>query len=831
MKSKLTALTLAMLPTLAMASTHIDGVNQASYKSDSVIVVYKENTTALQRRSARSLVLAKITDLNADEIDDAYRHISQGRMANYKLTSILAKKALEKLNQHPAVLYAEPDYLLKASVMPDDSRFDELWGMHNTGQTGGTDDADIDAPEAWEISTGSSDVVVGVIDTGVDHSHTDLTDNAWVNPGEIAGDGIDNDGNGYIDDVYGINAITGVGDPMDDNGHGTHVSGTIGGTGNNAQGVAGVNHDVSIVGCKFLDAAGSGATSDALECMDYMVALKNSGINLRVLNNSWGGGGSSQAMIDAINASEAADILFVAAAGNDAVDNDVSPHFPSSYEHDSVLSVASTTHTDSMSGFSQWGLTSVDMGAPGSAILSTVPGGGYSSFSGTSMATPHVAGAAALVLSVNPELSVVELKELLMNSGDDNTELNGKTVSGKRLNIHTALIDADPTPGFGFSVSPGSIMLTAGETATYNFDVSAIADWNGDVDLTVTDSLGSAALSASTVTPGTSFILTVPTVADTAWGDYQFTVTGTSGEIVKSKTVSLYVNPQGLNDFTYNNTTPAAIPDNDPSGVTSTITIADALTVFGSSTFVDITHTYIGDLIVKLTSPAGTTAVLHNQAGGSADDIAQSFPSSAFNGESTLGDWTLSIEDTYAADTGNLNNWSITFSALGDVAPAAPIAEFSYDANYLSVSFTDSSSDVNGDITSWAWDFGDGTSATEQNPTHSYAASGTYNVSLTVTDAEGNANTSVMEVTVSDVSIEADVKRAYKSRLGNLRVDIVWSGTGSEMVDIYRNGEKIDTVSNVGIYRDRERRATGSQFIYQVCDESTACSNEVTVNF
>lgn len=819
-----------MLPALAMASTEIAVVDQQSYKNDSIIVVYKEGTSVLQRRSARSLVLAKISDLNDDEIDDSYRNLSQGRMANFKLTRILAKEALEKLNKHPAVLYAEPDYILKANVIPNDTRFDELWGMHNTGQTGGVDDADIDAPEAWDISTGSRDVVVGVIDTGVDYTHPDLAANAWVNPGEIAGDGIDNDGNGYIDDVYGINAITNVGDPMDDNGHGSHVSGTIGATGNNGEGVVGVNHEVSIVGCKFLDAAGSGAGSDALKCMDYMIALKNNGVNVRVLNNSWGGGGSSQAMIDAINASEAADILFVAAAGNDAVDNDANPSYPSSYEHGSVLSVASTTSTDAMSGFSQWGLTSVDMGAPGSAVLSTIPGG-YSSFSGTSMATPHVAGAAALVLSVNPELNVLELKELLMNSGDENADLAGKTVSGKRLNVYTALIDADPTPGFGLSVTPGSVMLTAGETATYSFDVSSIAEWDGDIALTLADSLGSAVLSAATITPGESFSLTVPTMADTAWGDYEFTVTATSGELVKEKTVSLYVNPQGLNDFTFNNTTPVDIPDNDATGITSVITINDDLTVFSSSTFLDITHTYIGDLIVKLTSPAGTVATLHNQAGGSADDIAQSFTSSAFNGESTLGDWTLSIEDTFAADTGNLNNWSVTFSALGDVAPAAPIAGFTYEANYLSVAFTDDSSDVNGDIVSWAWSFGDDATSTEQNPSHNFADTGSYEVSLTVTDSEGNTDTKVMNVSVSNVEIEAAVKRAYKSRLGKLRVDIVWSGTGSETVDIYRNGEKIDTVTNVGIYRDRERRASGSQFIYQVCDESTACSNEVTVNF
>ncbi|MFT5757260.1 MAG: serine protease [Alteromonadaceae bacterium] len=831
MKSKLTALTLAMLPALAMASTEITTVAQESYKNDSIIVVFKQGTSALERRATRNLVLAKISDLNDDEIDDAYRNIIQGRMANFQLGQITSKAALEKLKNHPTVAYAEPDYLVNAQVIPNDSRFDELWGLHNTGQTGGTADADIDAPEAWDISTGSSDVVVGVIDTGVDYNHPDLAANAWVNPGEIAGDGIDNDNNGYIDDVHGINAITNSGDPMDDAGHGSHVSGTIGGTGNNAEGVTGVNHHVAIAGCKFLDAAGSGSTSDALKCMDYMVALKNNGINVRVLNNSWGGGGSSQAMVDAINATQAADILFVAAAGNSALDNDSNPHYPSSYSHDSVFSIASTTHSDSMSSFSQWGLTSVDMGAPGSDILSTTPGGGYASYSGTSMATPHVAGVAALVLSVNADLTFLELKNLLMNSGDYNPALSGKTVSGKRLNAHTALLDADPTPGFGISVLPSTVTLVAGDTASYSFDVSSIADWSGTIDLTVTDALGSASLSASSVTPGQSFTLSVPTSADTAWGNYEFNVTATSGELVKEKTVALHVKPQGLNDFTYDNSSPADIPDNDPTGITSVISISDDLTVFAASTFLNISHTYIGDLIVKLTSPAGTTATLHSKAGGSADDIVQSFPSAAFNGESTLGDWTLSIEDTVAVDTGMLNNWSITFSALGDVGPAAPVADFSYSTDYLSVNFTDTSTDVNNDIASWAWSFGDGATSVEQNPVHVFADTGTYAVSLTVTDAEGQATTTSSNVAVSDVDITLDVKRAYKSRLGRLRVDITWAGTGAETVDIYRNGAKIDTVANVGIYRDRERRVTGSQFIYKVCDESSACSNEVTVNF
>ncbi len=830
MKSKLSALTLALLPALATASIDIEANNTPAQKADSIIVVYKEGVSTLDKRKARSLVLAKIADMNSDEVDDKYRNLINGRLANFKLNGRMSTKAaLEKLRANPAVLYAEPDYIVSAAVIPDDTRFSELWGMHNTGQTGGTADADIDAPEAWDISVGSRDVVVGVIDTGVDYNHPDLVDNIWTNPGEIPGDGIDNDGNGYVDDVHGINAITNTGDPMDDQGHGSHVSGTIGATGNNNLGVVGVNHQVSIVGCKFLDSSGSGSTSDALKCMDYMVALKNNGVNVRVLNNSWGGGGSSDAMIEAINNTEAADIMFVAAAGNSASDNDVSPSYPASYTHDSVVAVASTTDTDAMSSFSQYGLTSVDLGAPGSAILSTT-GGGYASFSGTSMATPHVAGAAALVLSVNPDLTVLEVKNLLMESGDDNADLAGKTVSGKRLNVATALENADPAPGFRMSVSPANITLVAGETATYNFDTTSVADYTDTVNLAVSGTL-SATLSATSVTPGEGFTLTVPTTADTAWGPYSFTVTATSGDIVKEKVVNLYVNPQGLNEFTYTNDTPVDIPDNNAEGITSVITITDDLTIFDSSTYINITHTWIGDLIVSLTSPAGTTAVLHNRAGGSADNIDQSFPSSAFDGESTLGDWVLSISDNAGADTGNLNNWAVTFTALGDVAPAAPVAGFDYVVDYLNVAFTDTSTDVNGDIVSWAWDFGDGTTSSMQNPSHTFPATGTYDVTLMVTDSEGHTNSKTMPVSVSSVNIELEVKRAYKSRLGSLRVDLRWNGSSSEMVDVYRNGEMIATIANNGVFRDRERRISGNTFVYKVCDETTACSNEVTVNF
>ncbi len=832
MKAKLSALTLALLPVLANASVELSPKQSIAYKSDSILVVYKDGATKLDRKAARNTVRAKISDLNNDEIDDKYNNLGKGRLAKFKLDGISVKNALEKLRKNPAILYAEPDYIVSKAGVPNDARFDELWGMHNTGQTGGVDDADIDAPEAWDISTGSRDVVVGVIDTGVDYNHPDLTANMWVNPGEIAGDGIDNDNNGFIDDVHGINAITNSGDPMDDNGHGTHVSGTIGATGNDGVGVAGVNHNVSIIGCKFLDGNGDGSTSDALTCIDYFVDLKNNhNVDVSTLNNSWGGGGFSQALYDSITATSDANILFVAAAGNGGYDNDASPSYPSSYDHDSVLAVAGTNHTDAMYTSSQYGLTSVDIAAPARNVLSTVPGGGYSSFTGTSMATPHVAGAAALVLSVNPELSAVELKELLMNSGDANPATEGKTVSGKRLNIHNALLDADPSPGFTLKVTPNSNTIEVGETATYSFDVGSIADWDGEVSLTLVSPLAGATLSTDTATPGTSFELTVPTTSETQWGEYNFTVTATSGELVKTASVSLMVNPEGLNEFTYTNDEVISIPDNNAEGITSVINVADDLTVFASDIYVNITHSWIGDLIVTLTSPTGTSAVLHNASGGSEQDLDKTFSSSAFNGEVATGDWTLNVSDNAAADTGSLNNWAITITGIGEVLPSAPEVSFAYEAEGLTASFTDNSTDRNDDMVSWDWNFGDGNVSSEQNPVHTFAETGNYEVMLTVTDAEGLSSSETVVVSVSSTMIEATVKRSYKSRLGRLRVDIAWEGTSADMIDIFRNGVKIDTVENIGIYRDRERRVEGDTFIYKICDASTACSNEVTVNF
>lgn len=835
MKLKLSALTLAMLPALSYAGVHVKAADKP-YMDDSVLVVFKKDASADDRRQVRQLLGAKISGLSANEIDTKYKHVLGGRLSKMELSSVKASDALKKLNNHPAIEYAEPNYILKADATPDDTDFSSLWGLHNTGQSGGTADADIDAVEAWDITTGSNEVIIGVIDTGVDYTHPDLAANMWVNPGEIAGDGIDNDGNGVVDDVHGFSAYNDNGDPMDGQGHGTHVAGTIGAKGNNALGVVGVNWDVSIIGCQFLSPSGTGSTADAIECIDYMTNLKvNHGVDIKATNNSWGGGGFSQALVDSIDAAGDAGILFIAAAGNDGDDTDVTPHYPSSYESDVIMSIASTDRNDDLSifsvGASSYGLESVDMGAPGSAILSTTPGNTYSTYSGTSMATPHVAGAAALVWSINPELSPLEMKELLMNSGDAIASLDGKTVSGNRLNVERAIQDADPEPGFKLSVSPSNVELTAGETATYTFSLGSIADWSGEVALALDSGLAGATLSAATAQPGEEFTLTVPTSADTQWGDYSFTVTGTSGELVKEKSVTLSVLPQGLRDITYPGGEGGDIPDNNTSGISSTMTVTDDVTIFGSSTYVNITHTWIGDLTVTLTSPAGTVATLHAGAGGSADDIDQSFASDKFDGENAAGDWTLTVVDAASADTGTLNNWNLTLTVLGDSTPVPPQAEFSFEADGLSVAFTDASTDSNGDLASWSWDFGDGNASSEQSPVHTYAEAGTYNVTLTATDEAGQSHSITKEVTVSDSVVSAEITRAYKSRLGRIIVDISFDGASGEQVEIYRNGEKVATTDNDGSYRDRVRRYDGDSATYQVCEVDGNCSAELTAQF
>jgi subtilisin family serine protease len=379
----------------------------------------------------------------------------------------------QRLNAQMGVRIAEPDWIVQSIGTPNDSAFAQLWGMNNIGQTSGTVDADIDAPEAWNICTGSKNVLVGIIDTGIDESHPDLAANMWTNPGETgldangnskATNGLDDDGNGYIDDVHGWDFVNEDNNPHDDHYHGTHCAGTIGGVGNNGIGVAGVCWNVSMVGLKFLNASGSGATSDAVEAQLYA-----NQIGCDITSNSWGGGGYSQALKDAIDAGGAKGELFVAAAGNYGTNNDSISQYPSNYDSSNIIAVAATDKTDALAYFSCYGAITVDLGAPGVDIYSCQPGGLYQLLSGTSMATPHVAGACALVKAANPSLTGAQIKAAILANVDPVASLAGKTVTGGRLNVFKAVAAVSGnivTPSITFTENGnGDGLLNPGEQA------------------------------------------------------------------------------------------------------------------------------------------------------------------------------------------------------------------------------------------------------------------------------------------------------------------------------------------------------------------------------
>jgi subtilisin family serine protease len=350
--------------------------------------------------------------------------------------------AIDAIMQSEIVEYAEPNYIYRAIRLPNDPRLGDLWGLINEGGSTESDTAraniDIDAEKAWELTTGSQDVVVAVIDTGVDYTIKDLAPNIWVNEAEQNGQaGVDDDGNGFVDDIHGYDFVNTDGDPMDDHGHGSHCSGTIGAKGDDGEGVVGVNWNVRIMGLKFLSSSGGGSLSDAVMAIDYAT---NNGAH--IMSNSWGGGGYSQALEEAIQRAEQAGILFVAAAGNHSANNDENPTFPANYELDNVMSVAAIDSAGDLASFSCYGKETVHVGAPGVNILSTTSSG-LKSWSGTSMATPHVSGVAALLLAYDPSLSYSEVKERLMTTARPISGLRNRVKSGL-VNAYHALTNTTP---------------------------------------------------------------------------------------------------------------------------------------------------------------------------------------------------------------------------------------------------------------------------------------------------------------------------------------------------------------------------------------------------
>jgi len=398
--------------------------NEETFLNQEIIVQFTDGTSKLETEALSQAFRAQIV-----------KSIPALNIQIWKVPSNSSMlKTIQSLNENSAIAYAEPNYKLATNAIPNDPDFSLLWGLRNSGQSGGTAGADIKANLAWDQESGSNSVVVAVIDTGINYNHPDLIDNIWVNEGEIADNGIDDDGNGFIDDVHGFNFVSNNGDPMDDNNHGTHCAGTIGASGDNGIGVVGVNHNVALMGVKFLNSWGNGSTADAVEAILY--AVDN---GAHILSNSWGGTSFSNALLNAIEYANANNVLFVAAAGNSGTDNDVFAHYPSNYAVENVLAVAASDHDDRLASFSQYGLSTVDLAAPGVNIYSTVAEDAYTAYSGTSMATPHVAGAAALLKSKKSRLTALDIKDILLSSTDPIEAFRENTVSGGRLNAKNAL--------------------------------------------------------------------------------------------------------------------------------------------------------------------------------------------------------------------------------------------------------------------------------------------------------------------------------------------------------------------------------------------------------
>jgi subtilisin family serine protease/subtilisin-like proprotein convertase family protein len=652
----------------------------------------------------------------------------------------------------PGVRFAEPDYTIGVSVIPNDPSFGSLWGLHNTGQSGGLADADIDAPAGWDTARGTGQTVVGIIDTGVDYTHPDLYRNIWINQDEIpsavrsaladldadgritfrdlndpanqgagkitdlnangridAGDllnnasgwenAADNDSNGRVDDLVGWDFVNGDNDPIDDNNHGTHVAGTIGATGDNGVGVAGVAWTTQIMALKFLGASGSGATSGAVSAVNYAT-----GEGARLTNNSWGGGGFSSSLFTAIDTARAAGSLFVAAAGNANANNDATTSYPSGYNLDNIVAVASTDRLDRRSGFSSYGATTVDLGAPGSSILSTVRNGGYSTFSGTSMATPHVSGAFVVLLDANPGLTYRQAIDRILQTVRPVAALNGVTVTGGVLNLQAALSGLSPPPPPPGDTAGPRVTSAAfsGDGGTFTRVRFTFSEAINPTSFTVADVVslsgpGGAIMPAVAPVAGTSNQFDVTFATQTAAGTYTVVIgpdiTDAAGNTMNQNGVApngevpgdRYTATGSLSGrLTFTNANSYAIRDRQTTVVP--IGVGIGLAVADIDVRLNISHTWDSDLRLYLRAPNGRQITLANRVGGSGnnftnttfdDEAAVSIRSgsapfagtfrpeqllSTFDGLAASGTWQLRVYDAAGGDIGTVN--SVTLSIL-----------------------------------------------------------------------------------------------------------------------------------------------------------------------
>lgn len=620
-----------------------------------------------------------------------------------RLSGTTVPRALRALATNNVVATASPNIRIEIARTPNDSGFPRLYGLNNTGQTGGRADADIDAPEAWNRATGTGNTLVAVIDTGIDYSHPDLASNIWTNPGEIAGNGRDDDGNGYVDDVHGYNFAGNNSNPMDDNGHGTHVSGTIAGVGDNGIGVSGVNWRGKLMALKFLDASGGGYVSDAVAALDYAVRM-----GARISNNSWGGGGHNTLLASAISNARAAGHVFVAAAGNDSANNDATASYPANYAYDNVVSVAATDNNDNLANFSNYGATTVDIAAPGVGIYSTLPNNSYGTFSGTSMATPHVTGAISLLWDSEPGLTYRQVIDRLTAGADRLSSLNNRVIGSRRLNVNNMISESTPNPEPPVDAAP-VVTAVAFLTGAGGF-VGADVTFSETIDPSTLDTgdfslagpAGTVAITGVTVTStGNGRVVRVafssgavgnyslaigPNIADLTGNLMDQNGNGTPGESGDSFLAGATLSAGAG----YESTT--ALPIQDYRNTISKIQVGANFTISDLNVTVNLDHTYVGDLVITLKSPSGKVATLFKRRGGEGNNLAGTVfddeaanrlnsgqapftgsfkpesPLSIFDGESSGGNWTLTVSDRARYDTGTLNSWKLNF--LGASASA-----------------------------------------------------------------------------------------------------------------------------------------------------------------
>ncbi len=810
------------------------------YAPDTVLIKFKPSAQPAQKRQAYAAVGGQ--KIRGYDLVRGLEHLQLGRGQR-------VEQAVERLQQLPFVEYVEPDHVLRADT--NDTYYYLQWGLENTGQdirgTVGTDDADIDAEFAWVIKTGDPNFVVAVIDTGTDYNHPDLDSNIWTNPGEIPSNGVDDDGNGYIDDIHGYDFWSNDADPMDENGHGTHVAGTICAESNNEQGVAGVAWQCKIMALRFLGPNG-GYTSDAISALDYAVSK-----GVKVSNNSWGGGGYSQSLYNAIQNANTSGHLFVAASGNSSDDTDSKPHYPSSYSLGNIISVAATENQDRLSSFSNFGANTVDVGAPGTNIVSTSQGG-YWWMSGTSMAAPHVTGLAVLIWDLHPTWDNIQVRDRIYNTVRPLAALAGITVTGGIINAYEALLEpvaapSAPTALSATAISDSEIDLawtdSSGNESGFKIDRSP--DGAGWVEM-ATVGMDVTTYSDSSLDAETTYHYQVMAYNSVGESAYSNTASATTESTPTYQQVVASAETPGGGSVvgTYQDTW--FDDDNSREEITERLSGGKR-----PSRYSYLQHTWTFEV-----PPGITTLYLDAGWGPSSDgdsfDFSYSLNGTDFIEMSDTGQFPsdatgtvyIRVTDTdrmpgnQALDTVSIGHISIaSYQEPGD-PPTAPsgLTAIAMGSGQIDLDWVDAANnelgfEIDRSTDGENWDtLTTVTAGTISYSDASVSSNTTYYYRVRAFNGSGYSASSNVALTKTDVFDGILLSATGSKTKGWQDVKLEWEGA-TIMVDIYRNNYPIASGESGGEYWDVDIAKGGASYTYQVCnaESTTNCSNEAQVVF